>query len=144
ARRGSGKSGSGRSPSATRASSAASIDMPAAEVARSLVQTLGHTFAQPELLTEALTHSSAAPRGLRSRKRGEPARGYERLEFLGDRVLGLVVAEMLWRRFPDEPEGKLTRRHAELVRRETLAEIAREVGLGAHIVLSAGERNSAI
>jgi ribonuclease III len=66
-------------------------------------------------------------------------RGYERLEFLGDRVLGLVVADLLWRVFADEPEGLLTRRHTHLVRRETLARVAEEIGLGRHIVLSPAE-----
>jgi ribonuclease-3 len=98
-----------------------------------LADALGHRFERSELLTEALTHPSARTR------RGAAKRGYERLEFLGDRVLGLIIAELLWRRFPDEAEGALTRRHTSLVRRETLTSIAKEIGLGAHIVLSAGE-----
>ena len=98
-----------------------------------LIESLGHPFERPELLREALTHPSARSR------RGSAVRGYERLEFLGDRVLGLIIAELLWRRFPDEAEGALTRRHTSLVRRETLTGIAKEIGLGAHIVLSAGE-----
>jgi ribonuclease-3 len=105
----------------------------AAAALASLTEALGHRFERPELLTEALTHPSARAR------RGAPKRGYERLEFLGDRVLGLIIAELLWRRFPEEAEGALTRRHTSLVRRETLTGIARDVGLGAHIVLSAGE-----
>jgi ribonuclease-3 len=112
----------------------------AARVADDLSGTLGHRFARPQLLTEALTHASAV-----SRQRGrrgsnqDPNQGYERLEFLGDRVLGLVVAELLWRRFPDEDEGALTRRHTQLVRRETLAEVARAIDLGRHLILSPGE-----
>ena len=98
-----------------------------------LAERLGHRFAEPRLLAEALTHVSAA-----GGRAGRP-RGYERLEFLGDRVLGLVVAEMLWRRFPDEAEGPLTRRLTHLVRRETLIEVAREVGLGPHITAAGGE-----
>ena len=98
-----------------------------------LADALGHRFEHPELLVEALTHPSARAR------RGAAKRGYERLEFLGDRVLGLIVAELLWRRFPDEAEGALTRRHTSLVRRETLTSIAKEIGIGAHIVLSRGE-----
>jgi ribonuclease III len=98
-----------------------------------LTDALGHRFDHPELLVEALTHPSARTR------RGAGKRGYERLEFLGDRVLGLIIAELLWRRFPDEAEGALTRRHTGLVRRETLTSIAKEIGLGAHIVLSSGE-----
>jgi len=98
-----------------------------------LADALGHRFEHAELLQEALTHPSVRTR------RGAPKRGYERLEFLGDRVLGLIIAELLWRRFPDEAEGALTRRHTSLVRRETLTGVAKEVGLGSHIVLSAGE-----
>lgn len=105
----------------------------AAAAHASLIEALGHRFERSELLAEALTHPSARAR------RGAPKRGYERLEFLGDRVLGLIVAELLWRRFPEEAEGALTRRHTSLVRRETLTSIAKDVGLGAHIVLSAGE-----
>jgi ribonuclease III len=108
----------------------------AARVADTLSATLGHRFARPELLTEALTHASAVSRQ-RGRRGGN--QGYERLEFLGDRVLGLVVAELLWRRFPDEDEGALTRRHTQLVRRETLAEVARAIDLGRHLILSPGE-----
>ena len=66
-------------------------------------------------------------------------RGYERLEFLGDRVLGLVVADLLWRRFEGEPEGHLTRRHTHLVRRESLARVAEAIGLGRHLILSRAE-----
>lgn len=84
-------------------------------------------------LTKALTHGSAV---------SEPLENYERLEFLGDRVLSLVVAEMLFEFFPDENEGKLARRSAALVRRETLAEVAEDIGLGAHIVMSSGEADA--
>ncbi|HEX3883769.1 MAG TPA: ribonuclease III [Stellaceae bacterium] len=99
---------------------------------------LGHAFAHPELLTDALTHPGAVPpprRGGR-RKAGPPRGGYERLEFLGDRVLGLVVAETLWRRFEREPEGDLTRRLTHLVRREALARVALTMGLDRHMTLS--------
>jgi ribonuclease III len=104
-----------------------------------LARFIGHDFARPELLSEALTHPSALG-PTRGRKRQMLARrGYERLEFLGDRVLGLVIADLLWRVFADEPEGLLTRRHTYLVRRETLARVAEEIGLGGHIVLSPAE-----
>jgi ribonuclease-3 len=109
---------------------------------------LGHDFANPELLTEALTHASAAPRGKPRAKAGRKnstsgvLRGYERMEFLGDRVLGLVIAELLWRRFPDEAEGALTRRHTQLVRRETLTEVAKTIDLSAAIIMSAGEHGA--
>jgi len=98
-----------------------------------LEEALGHTFDKSELLLEALTHPSAV------RRRGISRRGYERLEFLGDRVLGLIVAELLWRRFPTEAEGELTRRHTHLVRRDALAEVAQAVGLGAQVIVSPGE-----
>jgi ribonuclease III len=101
--------------------------------AAALVAVLDHRFSRPELLREALTHSSA--RG----KRGRDPRGYERLEFLGDRVLGLIVAELLFRRFPKEAEGALTRRHTALVRAEALTQVATAAGLGDHILLSRGE-----
>jgi ribonuclease-3 len=105
-------------------------EAPFDEVARSL----GHDFADPRLLREALTHPSTGPH-----QRGEALHGYERLEFLGDRVLGLVIAEWLLERFPAEPEGSLARRFSALVRGETLGEVAHEAGLGPHLVLSPSE-----
>jgi ribonuclease-3 len=104
-----------------------------ADPLRDLANSLGHRFARPELLAEALVHPSATQR------RGRGAHGYERLEFLGDRVLGVIVAELLWRRFPDADEGELTRRHVALVRRETLSEIAAEIGLGEFMTASSGD-----
>jgi ribonuclease-3 len=98
-----------------------------------LEDALGHRFAKRNYLVEALTHPGAA------RQRGIAKRGYERLEFLGDRVLGLITAELLWRRFGRETEGELSRRFSHLVRREALAEVARAVGLGGYLILSAGE-----
>ena len=111
------------------------------------VRLLGHDFATPALLAEALTHSSALPaaqkgpaqKGRRRASRAACPRDYERLEFLGDRVLGLVVADLLWRRFDAEAEGPLTRRHAQLVRRETLAAVAIEIGLDRVVRLSPAE-----
>lgn len=91
---------------------------------------LGHRFADRRLLVQALTHESAAL-GARGRAR-EPLRGVrsnERLEFLGDRVLGLVVAELLMERLPEEREGPLTHRLIALVNRDTLAEIGRSLGI---------------
>ncbi len=99
----------------------------------SVAAILQYDFEDLALLTTALTHGSAAV---------EPLETYERLEFLGDRVLSLVVAEMLFETFPDENEGKLARRSAALVRRETLAEVAEEIGLGEHIVMSMGEADA--
>jgi len=98
-----------------------------------LAERLGHGFAQPALLARALTHPSAAHR------QGGIDDSYERLEFLGDRVLGLIVADLLMARFPREPEGALAVRHAELVRRETLAEVAGEIGLDDYLRLAKGE-----
>jgi len=92
---------------------------------------LGHHFAQPKLLTEALTHRSAAG-----------ARGHgsnERLEFIGDRVLGLIVAEWLIERFPQEREGALGPRLAALVSRPALAAIAEANGLAALLAVAPGE-----
>jgi ribonuclease-3 len=97
---------------------------------KDLARVLQYEFDNSKVLTQALTHGSAAVQA------GET---YERLEFLGDRVLALVIADLLLKSFPSENEGKLARRYAALVRRETLADIAAEIGLGAHIVMSAGE-----
>jgi ribonuclease-3 len=102
---------------------------------------IGYSFGRPELLDEALTHPSVLPlphQGRRARRATRP-RNYERLEFLGDRVLGLVIADLLWRRFSNEAEGPLTRRHAQLVRRETLAGVAIGIGLDRHLQLSRAE-----
>ena len=104
-----------------------------------LTLSIGHAFGRPALLSEALTHPSAvAPQRGRSRRR-TPSRHYERLEFLGDRVLGLVIADMLWHRFENEPEGPMTRRMAGLVRRETVARVALDIGLDRHLVVSPAE-----
>ncbi|MCE2509916.1 MAG: ribonuclease III [Alphaproteobacteria bacterium] len=94
-----------------------------------LMKTLDHAFADPALLEEALTHPGGDTAGP----------DYERLEFLGDRVLGLVIADWLLRRFPAEPEGALAKRHTALVRRETLIDIADKIGLAAHLNLLEGE-----
>lgn len=116
------------------------LSAPAA-AAEELAERIGHRFSDPELLQEALTHRSAVQpkREGRQPRRKTPTRHYERLEFLGDRVLGLIVAETLWRRFENEPEGPLTRRHGQLVRRDTLAEIAAGIGLDRFLVLSPAE-----
>ncbi len=95
-----------------------------------LEDVLGHRFRDRALLARALRHPSAAERHSDS---------YQRLEFLGDRVLGLVVAAMLIERFPEEKEGALARRFAALVRRDTLARVARELELGRHVELGHGE-----
>jgi len=94
---------------------------------------LGYRFADPDLLDRALTHSSAVSPA----KRIE--RSYQRLEFLGDRVLGLVVADMLYRRFPKANEGELSRSLNTLVRKETCAAIARQLDLGSELNLGDSE-----
>ncbi|MGH6932763.1 MAG: ribonuclease III [Dongiaceae bacterium] len=110
----------------------------AAQLAETLAAALGHGFARPELLRAALTHPSAAPRA--ARRSGRDAElAYERLEFLGDRVLGLILAHELYRTYPDENEGALAKRLAALARKEALAEVAGLAGLGEHLILSRGE-----
>jgi ribonuclease-3 len=101
-----------------------------------LSSTLGHRFGNPALLEEALTHPSV------ERPRGQTKGDYERLEFLGDRVLGLVIADRLLRLYPDSDAGALARRYNTLVRRETLAEVAETIGLGEHIRLSKSEHGA--
>ena len=94
---------------------------------------LGHRFTKPALLERALTHPSV------SAERDHQGGDYERLEFLGDRVLGLLVAEKLFERFPQEAEGLLARRLAKLVAKETLASVADELGLGRSMRVAMGE-----
>lgn len=103
---------------------------------KGLEQDLGHRFRRPQLLRQALTHPSVAQTPI------ERAATYERLEFLGDRVLGLVIAGLLFETFPDEPEGDLSPRFTKLVRREGLARVAAGIGLGAHVILSRGEEDT--
>jgi ribonuclease-3 len=104
----------------------------------SLLKALGYRFADSALLDEALTHRSAVDR----KRRAKFAHGNERLEFLGDRVLALVVAEMLLEQFPKGSEGELAKRHAALVKASVLADVAREIGLGEHLLLADNERAS--
>ena len=96
---------------------------------------LGFAFKESELVELALTHASARP----SLK---PNEDNERLEFLGDRVLGLAIAELLTQTFPEASEGELARRYNQLVRAETCAEIAKEWELGQLILMSGGEAES--
>jgi ribonuclease-3 len=100
---------------------------------RNLEARLGYRFADPELLERALTHSSAVSPGKRI------AQSYQRLEFLGDRVLGLVVADLLYRRLPKANEGELSRSLNALVRKETCAAIARRLELGPEMILGDSE-----
>jgi ribonuclease-3 len=106
---------------------------------------LGHSFSRPQLLTEALTHRSAA-HGNRTMQKHE-RRGVgsnERLEFIGDRVLGLIVAEWLIERFPLEQEGELGRRFAHLVSRPVLAGIAETLGLQAALAIAPNEARAGV
>jgi ribonuclease-3 len=103
--------------------------------AKAIEARLGHGFADRALLTEALTHSSAV-------RRGRDRRSNERLEFLGDRVLGLVIADLLIALYPTEGEGDLSRRHAALVRRETLAEIGADLGAARWLVVGRSEEEA--
>lgn len=112
-----------------------------AEATAALAPILGHRFADPALLVSALTHPSVGSAQARGRARAE-AGAYERLEFLGDRVLGLVVAHMLYETFAGEDEGALAKRLASLVRRDTVARVAETIGLGRHLILSRGEADS--
>jgi len=96
---------------------------------------LGYRFRDAEMLELALTHASVAEG---ARKLADN----ERLEFLGDRVLGLMIAEALMEAFPEASEGELSRRFHALVSRETCADVAREIGLGPALRLAAGETKS--
>jgi ribonuclease III len=102
---------------------------------KDLEKALGHRFKTQELLEIALTHASM--RGGKG-----PHIDNERLEFIGDRVLGLAIAELLSERFPSASEGELARRYNRLVRGETCAKVARTLGLGPHLILSESEAGS--
>ncbi len=92
-----------------------------------LAKTLGHDFAEPGLLEQALTHRSSG------------GSHNERLEYLGDAILGFVIADLLYQRFPQADEGLLTRSRASLVRRETLADLANELSLSQYLLMGSGE-----
>lgn len=94
-----------------------------------LEEAIGYSFKDVKRLQLALTHSSTGD-----------AKNYERLEFLGDRVLGLIIAELLFKKFPGEPEGALARRLASLVQGAMLASLSSKIELGNYIVLSDSER----
>lgn len=101
---------------------------------RALEDALGYHFKNEALLREALRHSSYA-----NEHRGVESVSNERLEFLGDSVLGFVTAEFLFRCRPDAPEGELTRTRARLVCEESLHEVAQRLGLGEYLCLGHGE-----
>ena len=100
---------------------------------KTLEEKIGYTFRDRTLLENALTHSSYA----NEHRGGLPSN--ERLEFLGDSILGLVVADHLYRTRPDLPEGDLTRIRAALVCEESLHEVAQSLDLGSHLLLGKGE-----
>ena len=101
-----------------------------------LEERIGYHFTDPSQLEIALTHISAL-RGARNR-----AGSYQRLEFLGDHVLGLVISDMLYRAFPKADEGELSRRLADLVRKETCTDIARSIDLGVAIRVGSSEQTA--
>jgi ribonuclease-3 len=144
AARGGGKGGGSReSPTAELAAVTAAAATPAAAPKQPrrrrgtvLEERIGYRFKDAALLNCALTHISAL-KGARNR-----AGSYQRLEFLGDHVLGLVISDVLFRAFPKADEGELSRRLADLVRKETCAEIAGTIELGAAILLGSSEANA--
>ena len=92
-----------------------------------LEKILGYEFKNKQLLRQALTHSSYSSR---------LSENYERLEFLGDRVLGLTIAALLYRMFPNEPEGSLSQRHTGLVNKDCVSETARRLGLDRFVIVA--------
>jgi ribonuclease-3 len=111
--------------------------MAAGEIAE-LESVLGHRFRDPSLLFRALTHSSRIP----ERESDDPVEDNEKLEFLGDAVLELVVSEQLVRVFPDWGEGKLSKSRARLVNAAALSLAAQRLGLGQHLRLGRGEEKT--
>ena len=101
---------------------------------KDLETAIGYRFQNISLLHNALTHSSHANERWRNSLMSN-----ERLEFLGDSILGMVVADYLYRSFPDRPEGELTRMRADMVCEKSLALVAGQIGLGQHLLLGKGE-----
>ena len=101
---------------------------------KDLENAIGYRFRNITLLQNALTHSSYA-----NERWHDSLMSNERLEFLGDSILGMVVAEHLYRNFPDRPEGELTRMRADMVCEQSLADVANRLGLGGHLLLGHGE-----
>jgi len=105
-----------------------------------LYRQLGHAFSDASLLSRALVHPSLME--AKARRSGQSS-AYERLEFLGDRVLGLIVAHWLYEMYPDASEGELAKRHAALVNRDTLKKVALEIDLAQHVRYAKGDETSA-
>ena len=101
---------------------------------KDLENAIGYRFRNITLLQNALTHSSFA-----NERWHDSLKSNERLEFLGDSILGMVVAEFLYRNYPDRPEGELTRMRAAMVCENSLAKVADQIGLGEHLLLGHGE-----
>lgn len=101
---------------------------------KDLEAAIGYRFKDISLLQNALAHSSYA-----NERWHNSLLSNERLEFLGDSILGMTVAEYLFRQFPDRPEGELSRMRADMVCEQTLATVARQIGLGKHLLLGHGE-----
>ena len=101
---------------------------------KDLETAIGYRFRNIQLLQNALTHSSYA-----NERWHNSLLSNERLEFLGDSILGMLVAEYLYRNFPDRPEGELTRMRADMVCEQTLAAAANKIGIGEHLMLGHGE-----
>ena len=101
---------------------------------KDLETAIGYRFHNIQLLQNALTHSSYA-----NERWHNSLLSNERLEFLGDSVLGMLVAEYLFRNFPNRPEGELTRMRADMVCEQTLAAAANRIGIGQHLLLGHGE-----
>jgi ribonuclease-3 len=104
---------------------------------KDLENAIGYRFKNITLLQNALAHSSYA-----NERWHDSLKSNERLEFLGDSILGMVVAEYLYRNFPDRPEGDLTRMRADMVCERSLAMIAERIDLGKHLLLGNGEESS--
>ena len=104
---------------------------------KDLEEALGYRFRNISLLQNAVTHSSYA-----NERWHNSLLSNERLEFLGDSVLGMLVAEYLYRNFPNRPEGELTRMRADMVCEKTLAAAANRIGLGSHLLLGHGEEQT--
>ena len=101
---------------------------------KDLETAIGYRFHNITLLQNALTHSSYA-----NERWHDSLKSNERLEFLGDSILGMVVAEHLYRNFPNRPEGELTRMRADMVCERALARVAEQISLGQHLLLGNGE-----
>lgn len=114
-------------------SSSRAVDPTRIAALRRLEEALGHRFGRLDLLDQALTHTSYA------HERGSALVHNERLEFLGDAVVGLVISDILYRRFSDAPEGRMARARANLVREGTLADLGRRLQLGELLRLGRGE-----